>query len=170
MQRTVSKLEPLASEIIIVKAPGAKLPPVSTAVTLDVVQDPVGGKGPLAGICTGLSRSGSCYNLVVACDMPFLNRDLLAYLVSSAEGYDAVVPRYDHYLEPLHAVYSKKCIVEIAKLIEQGRLGVDGLFNHVRTLFVESAQIACFDPEHLSFMNINTPLDLKTAEELIGGS
>jgi len=170
LQRAVSNLEFLNSEIVIVKAPEGELPPVSAGVNLKVVQDSVSGKGPLAGIFTGLVNSKYRYNLIVACDMPLLNRGLVKYMISIAKGYDAVVPRLGKYLEPLQAVYSKDCISEIEKLLAQDRLKVDGLFSGVRTRFVESAEIERFDAAHLSFMNINTPTDLKKAEGLLGRS
>jgi molybdopterin-guanine dinucleotide biosynthesis protein A len=170
LQRAVSNLEFLNSEIVIVKAPEGKLPPVLAGVNLKVVQDSVGGKGPLAGILTGLVNSKYRYNLVIACDMPLLNRGLVKYIASIAEEYDTVVPRVGPHLEPLQAVYSKDCILEIEKLLAQDRLKADGLFGRVRTHFVESAEIERFDPAHLSFMNINTPADLKKAEGLLGRS
>jgi molybdopterin-guanine dinucleotide biosynthesis protein A len=165
LQRAVFHLEFFNSEIIIVKAPEGKLPPVSSVVSLKIVQDSVGGKGPLAGLLAGLVNSQYKNNLLVACDMPFLNKDLLRYLASLTDGsYDAVVPRMGHYLEPLQAVYSKNCIPEIEELLAQDKLNVDGLFNRMRTRFVEPAEIERFDPTHLGFMNINTPADLEKAE------
>ena len=170
LQRAVSNLEFLNSEIVIVKAPEGELPTLSTGVNLKIVQDSVDGKGPLAGILSGLLNSKYRHNLIVACDMPLLNKDLVKYMISSIEDYDAVVPRMGKYLEPLQAVYSKDCISEIEKQLKQDRLKVDGLFSEVRTRFVESAEIERFDAAHLSFMNINTLADLKKAEGLLGRS
>ncbi len=167
LQHAVSNLEFLNSEIVIVKAPEGELPPVSAGVNLKVVQDSVGGKGPLSGILSGLVNSNYSYNLIVACDMPLLNKDLVKYMISSVKDYYAVVPRLGKHLEPLQAVYSKDCISEIEKLLAQDRLKVEGLFSGVRTRFVESAEIERFDAAHLSFININTPTDLKKAEGLL---
>jgi molybdopterin-guanine dinucleotide biosynthesis protein A len=91
-------------------------------------------------------------------------------MVSLTKDTDAVVPRLGQHLEPLQAVYSKDCILEIGKLLAQDKLKVDGLFSRVRTRFVESTEIERFDPAHLSFININTPADLKKAEGLLGRS
>jgi molybdopterin-guanine dinucleotide biosynthesis protein A len=168
LQRTVSNLEFLNSEIVIVKAPGAELPPLSSSVNLKIVQDSVTGKGPLAGIIAGLESSKYSHNLVIACDMPLVNLDLLKYIVSVAMDYDATVPRLEQQLlEPLQAVYSKNCITEIRKLLAQDILKVDILFSSVRTRFIEKAEIERFDPAHLSFMNINTPDDFKKVEGLL---
>jgi molybdopterin-guanine dinucleotide biosynthesis protein A len=91
LQHAVSNLEFLDSEIVIVKAPDGELPLVSAGVNLKVVQDSVGGKGPLGGILSGLVNSKYRYNLIVACDMPLLNKDLVKYMISSVKDYDAVV-------------------------------------------------------------------------------
>lgn len=168
LQRAISNLEFLDSEIVIVKAPGAELPPIRSGARLRVVQDSVSGKGPMEGIFTGLSHSRYQYNLVVACDMPLLNRDLLKYMASFAGNFDAVVPRLGPHLEPLHAVYDKHCTLEIEKLLSQDALKVDSLFSRVRTRFVGPAEIDRFDETHNCFLNINVPVDLITAERLLG--
>ncbi len=170
LQRAISNLEFLDSEIIIVKAPGAELPPVVTGTAMTVVSDSVGGKGPLGGILTGLSNSGYSYNLVTACDMPLLNKDLIKYMVSVAEGFDVVVPRIGPHLEPLQAIYSRRCIGEIENLLAQDKLKVDALFDRVRARFIEPVEIDRFDKAHLCFTNINTQADLVKAERLLGRS
>ena len=167
LQRAVFNLEFLGSEIIIVKAPGASLPPVISCLNLKVAEDPVTGKGPLAGILAGLSASNYRQNLVVACDMPLLYRELLTYIITASSGFQAAIPRFGQQLEPLQAVYSKDCTPEIEKLMNGDRLKVDYLFPLVRTHFIEMSDIERFDPQHLSFMNINTLTDLDNASKFI---
>jgi len=133
-----------------------------------VIVDIYPGKGALGGIYTGLASADSFYSLVVGCDMPFLNRDLLCYLIDLAPNFDVVVPRIDDTLEPLHAVYSRDCLAPIKELIDKDRLGVLQLFNLVKTRYVGKDEIAKFDPRCLSFFNINTPDDLRKAKDLIG--
>jgi len=124
------------------------------------------GKGPLGGIYTGLATSDSLYNLVVACDMPFLNQALLRYMIQLSANFDLVVPRCHEMLEPLHAVYSKGCQVPIESLLKQGTLNIAKLFTLVKVRYVEAGEIDRFDPKHLSFFNINTEADLNMAREL----
>jgi molybdopterin-guanine dinucleotide biosynthesis protein A len=133
-----------------------------------VIVDIYPGKGALGGIYTGLASADSFYSLVVGCDMPFLNRDLLCYLIDLAPNFDVVVPRIDDMLEPLHAVYSRDCLAPIKELIDKDRLGVSQLFNLVKTRYVGKDEIAKFDPRCLSFFNINTLDDLRKAKDLIG--
>ena len=133
-----------------------------------VIVDIYPGKGVLGGIYTGLASADSFYSLVVGCDMPFLNRDLLCYLIDLAPNFDVVVPRIDDMLEPLHAVYSRDCLAPIKELIDKDRLGVSQLFNLVKIRYVGKDEIAKFDPRCSSFFNINTLDDLRKAKDLIG--
>ena len=134
---------------------------------LRVVTDTYPGKGPLGGIYTGLAASNSFYNLVVACDMPFLNQALLRYMVQVSANFDLVVPRLGEMVEPLHAVYSQDCLAPAEYLLKQGSLATRELISLVRVRYVEDEEINRFDPNHLSFFNINTEADLKRAEELV---
>jgi len=93
----------------------------------------------------------------------------MEYLISEAKDYDATIPCCGNKPEPLQAIYSKACIPEIEKLLAQNRLKIDNLFGSIRTHFIESARIDCFDPEHISFFNVNTSSDLQEATELLGG-
>jgi molybdopterin-guanine dinucleotide biosynthesis protein A len=132
-----------------------------------VIVDIYPGKGALGGIYTGLASVDSFYSLIVGCDMPFLNRDLLCYLIDIAPNFDVVVPRMDGMLEPLHAVYSRNCLAPIKELIDEDKLGMLELFNLVKTRYVGKDEITRFDPQCLSFFNVNTLDDLKKAKDLI---
>ena len=167
LQRVVSRLGFLGGEIIIVIAEGQP-PPLTDYPKLKVITDIYPNKGPLVGIYSGLLNSGSAYNLVVACDMPFLNRRLLGYILEVSAGYDVAVPRLGKVVEPLHAVYSRQCLGAIKQLIDQDSLKIDRLLEQVKVRYVETNEIDSFDPEHLSFFNINNKKDLETARELAG--
>ena len=166
LERVVSCLSLFNGEIIIVKATKQSLPRFTGYSKLRVVSDTYPNRGPLGGLYTGLTESGTFRNLVVACDMPFLDQALLRYMVQLSADYDMVVPRLDNMFEPLHAVYSKDCLAPIERLMEQGNLGVHALLDMVKVRYVDAEEIDRFDPEHLSFFNINTEADLKTAKEL----
>ena len=166
IQRVVSSLSFFDSEIIV--ATGAERIPLGLAgySKLRIIVDAYPGKGPLVGIYSGLLASDSFYNLVVACDMPFLNRALLAYTVRVSAGFDVVLPRLGDMVEPLHAVYSKDCLEAIEGMFGQGSFSVNQLLNLVRVRYLEAEEIGRFDPEHLSFFNINTEADLRMARDL----
>lgn len=167
LQRVVSYLSFYNCEIIVVTASKQSIPLSVDYPKLRVKADIYPGKGPLGGIYTGLMASNHFYNLVVASDMPFLNRELLSYMMKLSAGFDLVVPRMGSFVEPLHAVYSKNCIVPIENMLKQGALQIHLLFPLVKVRYIETEEIDKFDPEHLSFFNINTEADLKRARELL---
>ena len=167
LQWVVFHLSSFNSDIIIVTATEQSFPQFAGCPKLTIVADIYPGKGPLGGIYTGLAVSGSFYNLVVACDMPFLNRGLLSYMIQLSINFDLVVPRLGNMVEPLHGVYSKGCLPTIEYLLKQGKLEITELFNLVRVRYVEAEEINSFDPNHLSFFNVNTKADLETARELV---
>ena len=167
LQRVVSRLSFLDSDIIIVIGKSSKPPKLTDYPRLRTVTDAYAGKGPLVGIYSGLLASNSFRNLVVACDMPFLNQALIRYMLDISSGFDLVIPRVGDMVEPLHAVYSKNCLSAMSRLIEEGNFKIDRFFSLVKVRYVEAEEIERFDPEHLSFFNINSEADLKKARELI---
>lgn len=147
----------LGSEVLIVTNEPGPYAYLGIPLTADVYPD----AGPLGGIYTALASAGNPHVLIVACDMPWLNRDLLRYLGSLRATADVIVPRWDKYPEPLHAVYSKACMGPIAHNLEAGNLKITRFFGAVAVRFVERAEIVQFDPHGRSFTNINTPEDLE---------
>ena len=166
LERVVDSLTSLGGEIVVVIAQGQPAPP-APMMTTKIIVDIYPGKSALGGIYTGLLASNSFHSLVVACDMPLLNPALLRYLIQLAPDYDAVIPRFGGNIEALHAVYSKNCLAPIQRQIEQGNLKVSDLPSQLRVRFVEEEEIDRFDPEHLSFFNINTQADLERAKALL---
>jgi molybdopterin-guanine dinucleotide biosynthesis protein A len=117
--------------------------------------------GPLAGIFTALTAASYSHILIVACDMPLLNRSLLQHLISLKETADVIVPRWGKYPEPLHAVYGKTSIPAVEKYLKAGKLKITGFFADVVVRFVDQEEIEIFDPQGRSFTNVNTPDDLQ---------
>lgn len=117
------------------------------------------GAGSLGGIFSGLAAARHHWAIAVACDMPFLNLDLLRRMLSLRRDSDAVVPVLDGRPEPVHALYSKACLPFIEKQLVAGQLRISGFYDKVRVRYVEEAEIDSLDPGHLSFFNINTRED-----------
>ncbi len=128
------------------------------------------GKSPLRGIHAGLSYSSHPYQFVVACDMPFLNLELIRYMARFAPSYDAVVPHTGKgYFQPLHAFYKRSCIDIIERQINRGRYKVSEFYRNLEIKYISGTEIARFDPDQEAFMNINTWDDYKLALELMAG-
>jgi len=166
LERVVSRLWRLSSTVIVVTAQERSFPQLIDYPELRVVADTYHGKGPLAGIYAGLAASDSLCNLVVACDMPFLNQALLDYMVRVSLEGDVTIPRLGDAIEPLHAVYSRRCLGPVEYLLKQGRVQVRELLKLVKVRYVEAEEINRFDPEHLSFFNVNTMADLDRARQM----
>ncbi len=168
ISRVIRRLEDLTDEIVVVvnnAARGEQLPlSDSTKVAVDIYPD----SGSLGGIFTGLSAAKNDWGFVVACDMPFLNSSLIARILTLRHSYDAVVPVLDGFPEPTHAVYSKACLPHIERRLKSNHLRIAAFFSSVRVRSLSEEEVDQFDPEHLSFFNVNTPDDLARAVALIG--
>jgi molybdopterin-guanine dinucleotide biosynthesis protein A len=165
IQWVVDRLASLSTEIIIATAHGEAIP-CSSAVRIKTVADIYPGKGPLGGIHSGLIASSSSRAIVVGCDTPFLSVSLLEYMAQTLGDSDVALPRIGEIIEPLCAVYSKNCVAPIQELLEQDERQIRRLFSMVKVRYVEEDEINRFDPEHLSFFNINSQADLDRARKL----
>jgi molybdopterin-guanine dinucleotide biosynthesis protein A len=117
--------------------------------------------GSLGGIYTAVYYATHPHTLVVACDMPWLNRPLLEHMLGLRQMADVIVPRWQQYPEPLHAIYSKACLAAIEEKLREKRLKITAFFSQVKVHFVEREVIARFDADGRSFANINTPEELE---------
>jgi molybdopterin-guanine dinucleotide biosynthesis protein A len=167
IKRVISSLSNIVNELIIVTNEEKKDVYSSFGTNIKVVTDIFPERAALGGLYTGLSYSNNNYSIVVACDMPFLNSSLLQYMVNLSPGYDAVIPRIGNYLEPLHAVYSKKCVTTAENLINQNDLSIRKLIGFLRVRYVLKKEIMIYDPEIESFFNINNNFDLEKAEKIV---
>lgn len=165
--RVISKLSLFESEIIIVTSERTNIPQDTAYTKAKIVKDIFPGKGSLGGIFTGLKTSKTLYNIIVACDMPFLNFNLLKYFVSLADGFDLVASVENNKFEPLHAVYSQNCISPIENIIQnKNNARIIEILPRVKVREISQVEIDKIDPYHLSFINVNTEEDLKIAREI----
>lgn len=167
LQRVLDHLSILGGDILIVTSKEQPEICIPEGYGTRLLVDYFGGKGPLGGIYTGLKESNDTYNIVVACDMPFLNISLLKYMSDICNGYDATTPVIEGYLEPLHSIYSVECLTKLERYFNEKKLSVHGFLPGLQVRQVTSEEIDKFDPEHLSFFNINSPEDLQKAREIV---
>jgi molybdenum cofactor guanylyltransferase len=121
--------------------------------------------GPLGGIYTAVYHATHPHTLVVACDMPWLNRPLLEYMVALRETANIVVPRWEKFPEPLHAIYNKACLDPMEEKLRAQQFKITGFYGWVSVRFVERGEIERFDPGGRSFANVNTPEELAEQEQ-----
>lgn len=165
IESVVEKLQALFPEVLII----ANTPGLYETLGPKVFPDLIPDKGSLGGLYTGLSYASYEQAFFAACDMPFLNPDLIAFMKGEVEGYDVVIPKVQGELHTLHAVYSKRCLPFMKELIEQDKLKINAFFPKVRVKVIEEETIQRFDPHCFSFFNANTPEELALARRLSEG-
>jgi len=132
---------------------------------LAVIADQWPGAGPLGGIATALQASKAPWNLIVACDLPYLTRPWIEFLAARALAAqaDAVVPTNARGAEPLCAAYHKRCEGTIRAALERGvRKVTDGLTDLLVEL-IDPFEWKAFDSDGMLFKNMNTPEDYEEA-------
>jgi molybdopterin-guanine dinucleotide biosynthesis protein A len=118
-------------------------------------------KCPMTGIFTSLINSRNPWVFISACDMPFINKELILYMTSKTEGCDAVVPEFRKNIEPLFALYSKQLASDMEKAILAGNTGLQDFLCQKKVKYITNGEIKNFDPEGRSFINLNTPEDIQ---------
>ena len=117
----------------------------------------------LGGLYTGLVHAETDYLFVSSCDIPFPRSELIRFLCSQRDGYDAVVPHPSHGFEPLFALYARSCLEPIRQLLEQGTYRISDLYSRVRVRLVPDRELAPFDRDGRALLNVNTPLEFARA-------
>lgn len=139
-------------------------------LSLRVIADDYPGAGPLGGIATALRSSSAEWNLVIACDLPYLTREWLDFLIARGLQSDAqaVVPMNERGAEPLCAMYRKQCLSAIHAALDSGTRKVTAGLAAVQTDYVEPTEWKGFDSEGLLFKNMNSPADYDEAKSRLG--
>jgi len=163
IERQVRTLRSLFPEVMVV----SNTPEFFLDLNVTVVQDLIPGRGPLGGIYTGLLLAQGDSIFVSACDMPFLQLPVIRRMLDLFSGHDVVVPRLGAYLEPLHGIYSPRCVPYIKQMLDREELQVIRFFPSLRVAYLDEQELRELDPAGLSFFNINTPEDLERAREVL---
>jgi len=149
----IERIAQVCAEVLIVAGDAQPY----TGLGVPAVEDRFRGVGVLGGLHAGLEAASHDLALAVACDMPFLDPDLLRAFAGWAEGFDVTVLRQGENVEPLHAAYRRVCLPAIEAAIRAHRRRIISFFPHVRVRYVTLEDVTPFDPELRSFRNVNTP-------------
>jgi molybdenum cofactor guanylyltransferase len=155
----VRSLNRIFGETVVVAAPQQELP----SLPCKLARDEVAYQGPVGGIYYGLKAAGGQFGFVTSCDVAFLNDHLISHLTAQIAEYDVVVPHWQDRFQPLHAVYRRSVLPLLKEQLDRGELRPVYLFDKVRTCKVDEGEIRRFDPEGLSFLNMNTQADYEQA-------
>lgn len=163
--RVIERVRPLADEILVT----TNQPQDYRFLGLPLFKDLIPDRGALGGLYTALSAAQHTRVAVVACDMPFVNSNLLKLAQERLldQQLDAVIPETDHGMEPFHAVYRREtCLEAVAAALEAGKWRLISWLPDVKFAPISHEEIQRYDPQQLAFLNVNTPEDLRRAEQL----
>jgi molybdopterin-guanine dinucleotide biosynthesis protein A len=117
--------------------------------------------GALGGVHAALAACASESALIVACDFPFVTRELFNQLAARREDFEAVAPvQSDLIPQPLCSLYKvAPCLERAEQLIKSGERKPIALLQSVRTRWVSFDEIADLQGAGHFFDNINSPED-----------
>ena len=163
IERVLETVSPLTDDLFISTNSPEKYAEFNLRLVADIYPD----KAALGGIYSVIYAARHQSVLVVACDMPFLNVELLQYLIELIPTADAIVPLVNPpQPETLHAVYRKTCLPAIETRLMANKLRIIGFFDDVSVRYVSRAEVARFDPDFYAFMNMNTPADWQAVQAI----
>jgi molybdenum cofactor guanylyltransferase len=167
---TARLLEPLVAKVTVVGSPSRyaslKLHTISDMDRMQALNRPgILGNGPVAGIATALAATHSRWNLIVACDLPYLSAEWLDWMLSRAlrSRGEAVIPRTVRGIEPLAAVYRRECLAPISAALARGVRKVSDAIAELRVEFVYPREWRRIEPNGLILRNMNAPGDYNEA-------
>lgn len=166
INRVLERVRDLADEVLVTTNNPSEYAFLRVPLFEDVIKD----RGALGGLYTALSVAKSPYVAVVACDMPFVNPDILAFChhLLVEKDIDAVIPRTEHGLEPFHAVYRRlTCLPAVNSAIQSGKWRLISWLPEVKTYELSQEEILPLDPDGIAFWNINNLQEFLKAEQLI---
>lgn len=150
IQRKIRLLKPLFSELLVV----VNNPALYEKTDAVILRDEIPGSGPLMGMYTGLKRSSSEKNFITSVDSPYVNTGLVRHLLNEPGNWDAHVPVWRGYREPLYAVYRTTCIPHIEKVLDRKKIIL--FYDSIRIQYTDEEVCRSFDPEGRCFLNINS--------------
>ena len=156
VHQQIDKLLTMFEEVIVV----SNNPDHYKGLNVKVVSDILTGNTPIIGLHSGLVNSSNRYNYCIACDMAFINFDFINYLVSLTKGHEAYVARYNNYIEPFNAIYSKDIIQKIEAFIAGENYGFQRLVKKLNTHYINEQKVSFYQQEMDMFKNINNESEL----------
>jgi molybdopterin-guanine dinucleotide biosynthesis protein A len=165
IERVIHRVRILGEEILIT----TNKPEDYLDFNLPLYKDVLPGNGALGGLYTALHAAQFPIVIVVACDMPFANVEILrtAVGIMVSGDSDVVIPKTKNGFEPFHAVYRRDtCLPAVRSAIERGEKRLISWFSEVEISQIAESQIADLDPQRIAFMNLNTKKDFYIAETI----
>lgn len=106
---------------------------------LPIIEDRFVGFGPMGGILSAFTKAPDAAWCVVACDMPFLNRDTLARLRAGRNPFRAATAfqSSNGRPEPLCTIYEPKSVFSLHRSMAQGSYKLNTVLADARAHLLE---------------------------------
>lgn len=168
LERSVHVMSQVFSEVLVVIAQDS--PPLDIP-GCEVHRDLIPDCGSLGGLYTGLVQASRGRIFVVACDMPFVNPDMIRWFLARDQEADIVMAQMETGLQPLHAVYGKRTLPYLKQRAEARQLKIQTVASEpsMRVTIVFPSEWKDLDPQSSSFQNVNSPADLQAARAAVSG-
>ena len=164
LERALDSLAPFCSRRVVV---AGDLTPLAH-LSCELLADRWPGQGPLAAILTAMLDTDAQSFLVLAVDLPLVRPQVLDLLIrrSRKPAVWAVAAAGPGGVEPLMAVYHRRCMAVARRLVDQGERRPRMLLEAVQARLLTPQEMAEADPDGLSLINVNHPQDLERVVQL----
>lgn len=166
----IHEINQIVDEVIVVVASEEQKKALTNLVSSSVriIIDEYTLRSPMVGALTGFKYALGEYSLLLPCDTPLISRKVISLLFQIAHGLEAVIPKWpNNYIEPLQAVYKTKVAYKSAlEAIKSKKMRMKNMIIQMKNiLYISTTIIQNLDPTFNTFLNINTPEDLKRIEK-----
>lgn len=158
---SIDSLKPVCSEIII-----SSNDPKYNDLGYKTVVDTFEGIGPIGGIISALEISATEDNIIISCDMPFLNHELFKYIIDNKNNALAASPLFNGFIEPLCSYFNKNSLIGIKQFISSDNYKMIDILesiNYKKIIIDDSLPFYHADLFH----NINTPEQYEKALKIL---
>ncbi len=156
----------VTNDIVVARRPDQQFPPLSGVDWREIV-DHRHDRGPLAGLEAALPEIEHDLAVAVACDMPFLNPDLLRAVAEACSDVAIAMPRIDGVAQPLLAAYRPSIVPQATGLLDEDDGRIRALLPLVQHRILDIEELRVHDPELESFTNVNQQEDLNAVEHAL---
>ncbi len=157
-ERVVMAARAVTDDVVIVAEDAGRLPPMAVRTAPDAIA----GAGPLAGLVAGFESARYPGILALACDLPYLSVPLLQWMAARPRTWDALIPYLPNEggktgWEPLHAIYTRACLVPMRAALDRGDRQAAAFFPTIRAQPLTADEMRPHDPLGRSTVSVNTP-------------
>ena len=169
IKKTVQLFKSLFPDVIVISKETDHLKDLDCPVIEDMVPD----RGAMIGILTAFKNSTKEAIFVAACDMPFLNKELISYIISEGSGFDVALPVVAGKRHPLHGLYSRASSGPMSEALKKGKKSLNAFINSLapeKVRLIDEEEIKQIDAEALSLFNMNTVEEFEMAKNIVDKS